>query len=260
MSDPVESIHPLRSIPLVPHNLQTQTVFDSKSSNPVPDSARSGTLSPSSPYTVKRKNLNPGSSPVSPDEQSQPSRPQPFSRISYGSAISGESTLTRESYRAESRLLGDVPSSSRAGPSGQAGLEEELDLSQPRKPAPRRWWGILQSPSWNMYICFVVGIAAAFGHHAFYSSLAGKPAGNQLLMLRYGAALAYLVKASFVAALILAYRQQVWATCQRKGLKLSTLDCLFAAADDLTALLNLEFMKMAKVGLTLALIIWYGPL
>jgi hypothetical protein len=108
-----------------------------------------------------------------------------------------------------------------------------------------------------MYLCYLAGIAVAFGHHAFYSSLVGKPADNQLLMLRYGAALAYLVKASFVAAVVLAYRQQVWATCQRKGLKMSTLDCLFAAADDLTALLNLEFMKMAKVGLTLALIIWY---
>jgi hypothetical protein len=255
MSDP-DSIYPVRSIRAVPHNLQTQDVFNSTPQNPVLDSAISGTLSPSSPFTVKRKSLNPGSSPVSPDEHLQPDRPRPYSATSYGSAMSGASTLTRESYQPDSRLLGDV-SSSQAGPSVQARGGGFSDLPQPRSPAPRAWWNISRSPSLAMYICYLAGIVVAFGHHAFYSSLAGKPADNQLLMLRYGAALAYLVKASFVAAVVLAYRQQVWATCQRKGLKMSTLDCLFAAADDLTALLNLEFMKMAKVGLALALIIWY---
>jgi hypothetical protein len=250
-----DSIAPMRSAPAVPHSLQTQHVSDPRSSNPVLDSAISGTLSPGSPYSVKRKSLPPGSTPVSPDDRLQPEGPRPYSATSYGSAMSGATTLTRESYRPESRLLGDEPSSSRAGLTGPPGGFSELP--QLRNPAPQAWWRTFWRQSWAMYICYLVGIAVAFGHHAFYSSLAGKPADNQLLMLRYGAALAYLVKASFVAAVVLAYRQQVWATCQRKGLKMSTLDCLFAAADDLTALLNLEFMKMARVGLALALIIWY---
>jgi hypothetical protein len=255
MSDPADPIAPMRGAPAVPHSLQTQHIFDPASPNPGLDSALSGTLSPGSPYIIKRKAVNPGSTPVSPDDRLQPERPRPYSATSYGSAMSGASTLTRESYQPESRLLGDEPPASQADPTGPP--EGFSDLPQPRNPAPRAWWSIFRSPSWAMYVCYLVGIAVAFGHHAFYSSLAGKPADNQLLMLRYGAALAYLVKASFVAAVALAYRQQVWATCQRKGLKMSTLDCLFAAADDLTALLNLEFMKMAKVGLTLAVIIWY---
>lgn len=213
----------------------------------------SGTLSPGSPY-VKRKSLTPGSTPVSPDDRLQPERPRPYSATSYNSVMSGASTLTRESYQPNARLLGDEPPP-QADPTGPP--EGFSDTPGPRDRAPRAWWNIFRSPSWAMYLCYLFGIGVAFGHHFFYSSLAGKPADNQLLMLRYGAALAYLVKASFVAAVALAYRQQVWATCRRKDLKMSTLDCLFAAADDLTALFNLEFMKMAKVGLTLALIIWY---
>lgn len=61
----------------------------------------------------------------------------------------------------------------------------------PRAPPP---WTVLKGrphwfiwrPAWNMYVMFLLGFAIAVGHHAFYQALDGRPADNQLAMLRYG--------------------------------------------------------------------------
>lgn len=51
-------------------------------------------------------------------------------------------------------------------------------------------------PWYSMYILFLFGFLCASGHHIFYASLDGKPAGgeSQLKMLRYGTILAYAAK------------------------------------------------------------------
>ena len=107
-----------------------------------------------------------------------------------------------------------------------------------------------------MYILFALGVAGAISHHAFYASLAGSEANNQLLMLRYGAALAYLTKASLAASVLLAFRQQIWATFRRKLLSITAVDSLFAATEDLNSMFNLEVFQRAKVAIFLATVVW----
>ncbi|KAI1655976.1 hypothetical protein F4813DRAFT_365947 [Daldinia decipiens] len=44
--------------------------------------------------------------------------------------------------------------------------------------SPRKWWH--WRPAWFMCLSFLFGVACAIGHHAFYTSLNGKPAVDQL--------------------------------------------------------------------------------
>ncbi|KAF4919382.1 hypothetical protein CGCVW01_v007944 [Colletotrichum viniferum] len=120
----------------------------------------------------------------------------------------------------------------------------------------QKWW----HPSWNMYFFLFAGIAFAMGHHFFYKHLDGSEATNQLRMLRYGAALSFLSKASLASAVILAFRQRVWMTVRRKMLTLAAVDSLFAAAEDMSAIFNFEVFKQARVAMILALYIWCTPL
>jgi hypothetical protein len=107
-----------------------------------------------------------------------------------------------------------------------------------------------------MYCLLFLGIAGAVSHHAYYDHLNGQPARNQNTMLRYGTALAYITKASLVAAIIFGLKQQIWATFRRKNIQVSTIDSLFAAVDDPSALLNLEMVTKAKIAFALAILVW----
>ncbi|GAB1318730.1 Formylmethionine deformylase-like protein [Madurella fahalii] len=131
----------------------------------------------------------------------------------------------------------------------------------PEKPrsSPWREWSWFRSPG-PMYAAFCLGIIFAGSHHAFYSSLDGKPADDQIRMMRMGGLLSYAAKASLVSSVIFAYRQQVWVTARRKRLRLRTIDSLFAAVDEFIALLNWEFAKNAKVAMALAVLTWLFPL
>lgn len=114
-------------------------------------------------------------------------------------------------------------------------------------------------PSWNMYAFCMLGIGMAIAHDAFYRSLEGKIVrdDNQIVMLRYGTALAFAAKASLVAAVLSAFREQVWATVRSRFLGIATLDDIFAAPQTPFSLLNWEFLSNAKVVAILALYSWY---
>ncbi|KXX76594.1 hypothetical protein MMYC01_204843 [Madurella mycetomatis] len=133
--------------------------------------------------------------------------------------------------------------------------------NDPGRPRPSRWreWSWFRGPG-PMYAAFCLGIIFAGSHHAFYSSLNGKPADDQIRMMRMGGLLSYAAKASFVSSVVFAYRQQVWVTARRKRLRLRTIDGLFAAVDEFVALLNWEFAKKAKVAMALAVLTWLFPL
>lgn len=75
-------------------------------------------------------------------------------------------------------------------------------------------------------------------------------------MLRYGATLAYLAKTFLVASIVLAFRQQIWATFRRKLLSINAIDALFSAVGDLDALLNTEIYRQAKVAVFLVAVLW----
>ncbi|KAL2189407.1 Formylmethionine deformylase-like protein [Thermothelomyces heterothallicus CBS 203.75] len=118
----------------------------------------------------------------------------------------------------------------------------------------------MASGGWPMYLMFFLGLAFAVGHHAFYTSLDGKPADDQIRMMRFGGFLSYAVKASLVAAVIFAYQQQIWVTVIHNTLRLRTIDCLFAAANEPQSLLNWELIKKARVAVCLAALAWLFPL
>ncbi|CEI66621.1 hypothetical protein FVEN_g10181 [Fusarium venenatum] len=122
------------------------------------------------------------------------------------------------------------------------------------------WWHHNWRPSWSMYILVLSGIAFAIGHHFYYDALHGKVANDQQGKLRYGALLAFLSKACFLNAVVLAFRQRVLMMIRRKMLTLATLDSLFAASEDLTALLNWEAWVNAKFAMALTIFIWTSPL
>lgn len=115
-----------------------------------------------------------------------------------------------------------------------------------------RWFG----SAWPMYFMFFLGVGFASGHHSLYEHLDGKPADDQIKMMRFGSLLSYASKSCLLAAVIFAYRQQVWVTARRKTLRLRTVDSLFAAVSEPLALLNLEFLKKAKVAVALAILAW----
>lgn len=111
-----------------------------------------------------------------------------------------------------------------------------------------------------MHICFIFGILCAVGHHIFYTSLDGEMAENQSEMLRYGTLLAYGAKAGFSAAVVSAFKQRVWVTVRSRFMSIKTLDSMFAAAEDMVAMLDFEFLRDAKAAYALALFAWTTPL
>lgn len=115
-------------------------------------------------------------------------------------------------------------------------------------------------PSFSMYLCFVFGILCSVGHHIYYLALDGQPAINQTEMLRYGTFLAYAAKAGFSATVISAYKQRVWVTVRNRFVTISALDAMFAAAEDMVTMLNLDFLRHAKGAYALALFAWTTPL
>lgn len=111
-----------------------------------------------------------------------------------------------------------------------------------------------------MYICFLFGIVCAAGHHIFYKSLDGKPAMAQTVMLRYGTLLSYAAKASFSAAVITAFKQRIWWTVRTRFMSIQALDSMFAAAENIMSMLDLDFLRGAKAAYALVLFAWTTPL
>lgn len=125
--------------------------------------------------------------------------------------------------------------------------------------SPGQWWWWWH-PSFTMYLCFALGLVFAVGHHLYYASLDGTPAEEQTWTLRYGSILAYAAKAGLSAAVIAAYKQRVWVTVRNRFLAVGALDALFAAGEDMAALLNLGFLRGAVGAYLLAAFAWTTPL
>jgi len=117
-------------------------------------------------------------------------------------------------------------------------------------------------PYYLMIFFLALGLVGAAAHHGFYASLHGREAtsDSQKVMLRYGAALAFLSKAALASAVAIAFRQRVWLSVRQRVFSVAAIDALFAASEDMSALLNLEVLRAAKLALALALFIWLTPL
>lgn len=74
----------------------------------------------------------------------------------------------------------------------------------------------------SMLLC---GLILAIGHHVYYHSLSGSPAGDatrQAWSIRFGTAFAFLVVACFKAITVSALGQYLWSVVRSKCLKIST--------------------------------------
>ncbi|KAJ9644733.1 hypothetical protein H2199_003696 [Coniosporium tulheliwenetii] len=121
-------------------------------------------------------------------------------------------------------------------------------------------WGIHWASPVIMVSLFIMGVAAAIGHHHFYASLAGQPAVDQVRMGRFGVAFAFFVKATLVGSVVVSYRQRIWHTFRSKAMTVSAIDGLFAACEDPTEFRKWEMIKNAKLATFMALATWLIPL
>lgn len=107
-------------------------------------------------------------------------------------------------------------------------------------------------------VMFVAGILGAIAHHLFYVRLDGEPAEAQLKMVRYGTALAFLVKSTLVGCVIMCYRQRIWHTFRTKAMTISGIDGLFTATEDPSQFFyNWEMISNGKLATLMALCSWY---
>jgi hypothetical protein len=97
-------------------------------------------------------------------------------------------------------------------------------------------WGVHWWTSFCMIALFVSGVVGAIAHHAFYRSLDGREAKNQLWMGRIGTGMAFYTKASLVGSVVLSYKQRIWYSLRRRGMTVGAIDGLYVS---LTELFNL---------------------
>ncbi|CAO2654734.1 Nn.00g114670.m01.CDS01 [Neocucurbitaria sp. VM-36] len=108
---------------------------------------------------------------------------------------------------------------------------------------------------------FTAGVAAAIGHHFFYTHLNGQPATEQLKMVRYGTALAFFVKSTLVGSVIMCNRQRIWTTFRQKAMTITGIDGLFSATEDPTQFfLNWEMIRNGKLATLMAACTWLIPI
>jgi hypothetical protein len=120
-------------------------------------------------------------------------------------------------------------------------------------------WGIHWSQPSYVLLLTVSAIALALGHHFYYKSLNGTPAGSatrQQWSITFGSSFAYLVVHFLGAAIVAAYSQYIWSIVRKRGYTLEALDNLFAMTSDPRAFFNWEVLKHGRFAVLLALMTW----
>ncbi|KAI0102406.1 hypothetical protein GGR51DRAFT_527249 [Nemania sp. FL0031] len=111
-----------------------------------------------------------------------------------------------------------------------------------------------------MFTLIVLGSLAALGHHLYYQGLHDQRVQDPQWPIRFGTAVAFLVKASFVGSVDIAYRQQAWLMVKRRNYKISTLDSVFSACSSPWVFGNAQFLSEAYLAAATALFVWLLPL
>lgn len=196
----------------------------------------------------------------SPSVPAYPRRPKPTpfqfeDNVEYGSPLdSYRSTFSPQSQFKHNRTDSQAHLINTPTASDWTRTPASPPTTSPGLPRRKAWWKWRRA--WVMYLFLLFGFCCAVGHHLFYAALDGRPADNQIAMLRYGTVLAFAAKAGFAAAIVTAYKQRIWATVRNKLLSVGALDTLFAATDDLSALWNIEAYQRAKLAMVLAVVVW----
>ena len=142
-------------------------------------------------------------------------------------------------------------------------------MPQHRVPAQRDHIHWLAPTS--MLATFIAGTLLATGHHLFYQRLDGTeaPTGDydiasshyskQQLNIQIGTAFAFLVKASLVFSISIAYVQVFWSRfCSLRQVRptLRRIDTAFSALGNLLALFNFRVWLWDPILLSLATLAW----
>jgi len=120
-------------------------------------------------------------------------------------------------------------------------------------------WGIHLTQPTYVLLCVFVAIMLAVGHHLYYESLNGTPAGSakrQQWAITFGASFAFLITHLLRIGIVIAHSQYVWMMIRRRGYTLRNIDNLFSMASDPSSIFSWEFVKHGKVVILLALITW----
>lgn len=144
----------------------------------------------------------------------------------------------------------------RASSISSSKVDPEVENLIERRAGEVAVWGIHWWPPFGMVSLFVLGVIGAISHHAFYKSLDGQEATDQLRKIRYGTALAFFTKTTLVGSVIIGYRQRIWYTFRRRAMTLGAIDGLFAVIEDPTTFCNWEMIKNAKLAALMALATW----
>ncbi|KAF5873500.1 uncharacterized protein Bfra_004961ia [Botrytis fragariae] len=108
----------------------------------------------------------------------------------------------------------------------------------------------------SMLLC---GLILAIGHHVYYNSLSGSPAGDaarQAWSIRFGTAFAFLVVACFKAITVSALGQYLWSVVRSKDLKISDLDKLYALTSNPISMFSVSVIKNASLAALIGTIFW----
>ncbi|KAI0452176.1 hypothetical protein F5B21DRAFT_527180 [Xylaria acuta] len=105
-----------------------------------------------------------------------------------------------------------------------------------------------------------LGLFGALGHHLYYQSFHDQLVQDSQWPIRFGTAVAFLIKASFIGSIEIAYRQQAWLLVKKRNYKISTLDSVFSACSNPFGFANIQFLLEAYLAAVTALFVWLLPL
>nr|GAT60397.1 predicted protein [Mycena chlorophos] len=142
----------------------------------------------------------------------------------------------------------------------------------PVKPHPR---GSISSPLVKIVLAWLVALALAFGHHAFYKSLDNTVAPStvdstsitsqfnihsQAGASAVGTMFAWLVAAALGLSAGTAFIQCAWVVVQQRATSVAGLDALWSSPKNALAFLSLDMWRSAHVVVLVSALAWAFPL
>jgi len=136
----------------------------------------------------------------------------------------------------------------------------DIYCTQPARRIKYTKWGVHWRQPTYVLLCTLSAVVLAIGHHFYYTSLSGTPAGSsrrQQWANTFGISFSYLVVHLLGVAIAMSYSQYIWSIVRQRGYTLKALDDLFSMTFDLSGLLNLEILKHGRIAIPLGLVYWY---
>lgn len=205
--------------------------------------------------------VSPGQAPqlaVSPSPSANARPSVAYSMVSDLSATQTEEQVRGETEESSNQHLQDVRSS-KIGPTVvEKTASRSTTLSMPPSLNYRNMYLV---PPIIAISLTLIGTGVALGHHFFLNSLNNELALHQESTNRYSLVLAFLVKASLTAAMVIAYSQFLWLNLQRNrsGLSVAALDKLFSAPESPLIIFSPKSWRDGLLPLLLAVPVWLMP-